>query len=288
MVARNAKCVFACGSGVCYYNVLMHEWLCHCSMGKRRKPGHVAETATWLARRAEVVQLVRLGYNYRSIASTKRVSVGFVAAAVKRYKETKSHCDRPRSGGPLKATPAVVKKTLSLLRAPKGGTLRKVQAKLRSQGIDISRGTVLNIAHRVGARSAVRIPKPKLTPEHRAARLAWVEARKDDDEKTIQKLVFADEKKFSVTDATNRVWLLPHEPTPIRETRKHPCMLGCFCFCCVAQPTHCLPPTITLLLQLVAFAACVMLDHRFVRLLRCFFLYCREIRSNGEHLSCDH
>jgi len=70
-------------------------------------------------------------------------------------------------------------------------------------------------------RSAVRILKPKLTPEHRAARLAWVEAHKDDDEKIIRKLVFADEKKFVVTGPTHRVWLYPDEPTPIRETRKH-------------------------------------------------------------------
>jgi transposase len=190
-------------------------------MGKRRKKGHVTETATWLARRAEVVELVHLGYNYRSIASTKRVSLRFIAAAVKRYKETKSHCDRPRSGRPLKATPAVSKKVVSMLRDRKVGSLRKVRAKLRSEGIDLSRTTIIRVAHREGLRSAVPIPKPKLTPEHRAARLAWVEAHKDDDEQTIRKLVFTDEKKFAVCDASHRVWLLPYEPTPIRETCKY-------------------------------------------------------------------
>ena len=90
MQVSDDKCVSKCGSGVCCYTVSMHSWLCCCSMGKCRKKGRVAELATWLARQAEVVELVRLGYNYRSIARTKRVSVGFVAAAVKRYKETKS------------------------------------------------------------------------------------------------------------------------------------------------------------------------------------------------------
>jgi len=164
-----------------------------------------------------------------------------------------------------------------MLRAKKGGTVRKVRAKLRGKGIELSVGTLHNIAHRKRMRSAVRIPKPKLTPEHRAARLAWVEARKDDDEKTIQKLVFADEKKFSVTDATDRVWLLPHEPTPIRETRK---CFSVFVFA-VLHSQHCLPTTITLQQQLVAFVACIMLDHRFVNVLLCYFLYCREIRCNG-------
>lgn len=210
----------------------------------RRKKGHVAWPATWLARRAEVVELTRLGYSYRTIARTKRVSLGFIAAAVKRYKLTKTHCDRPRSGRPLKATPAVTKKTISLLQKKKGGTVRKALAKLRGQGIDISRGTVLNIARRVHARSAVRIPKPKLTPEHKAARLAWVKTRLSDGEETIQRLVFADEKKFSVTDATDRVWLLPHEPTPIRETRKHHTCSHVFVFAVLhSQHSACLPPS---------------------------------------------
>jgi len=199
----------------------MHEWLCVYGAAMRRKKGHVVWRATWLARRAEVVELVRLGYNYRTIARTKRVSLGFVAAAVKRYKQTKSHCDRPRSGGPRKVTPRVETMTRTLLHNTKVSSVRKVRAKLRGKGIDLSRGTVHNIAHRGRMRSAVRIPKPKLTPEHRAARLAWVNTRMGDDEKTIQKLVFADEKRFMVHDATHSVWLYPNEPTPIRETRKH-------------------------------------------------------------------
>jgi len=221
----------------------MHEWLCVYGAAMRRKKGHVVWRATWLARRAEVVELVRLGYNYRTIARTKRVSLGFVAAAVKRYKQTKSHCDRPRSGGPRKVTPRVETMTRTLLHNTKVSSVRKVRAKLRGKGIDLSRGTVHNIAHRRGMRSAVRIPKPKLTPEHRAARLAWVEAHKDDDEKTIRKLVFVDEKKFIVTDATHRVWLYPHEPTPIRETHKHYACYSDFVFAVLlAQYTACRLP----------------------------------------------
>ena len=265
----------------------MHEWLCVYSTAMRRKKGHVTWPATWLARRAEVVELVRLGYSYRTIARTKRVSLGFVAAAVKRYKQTKSHCDRPRSGGPRKATPRVAKITMSLLHDTKVGSVRKVRAKLRGKGIDLSRGTVNNIAHRGGMRSGVRIPKPKLTPEHRAARLAWVEARKDDDEKTIQKLVFADEKKFMVTDATHRVWLYPNEPTPIRETRKHHTCYACFVFAVMhsqytarspsSRRSNSSSPLLHASGLIVVLLVCCL----------CFFLYCREIRSNGEHLSGD-
>jgi transposase len=205
-------------------------------MGKRRRQGHITGRATWLARRAEVVQLVQLGYNYRSIARTKRVSVGFVAAAVKRYAETKSHCDRSRSGAPIKATPAVNKKAVRLLQNRMMGSVRKVRAKLCNKGIDLSLTTVRNIAHRTGLRSAVPIPKPKLTPEHRELRLAWVNTNNYEDEEKIRSLVFADEKKFCVTDATHRVWLLPHEPTPIRETRKQYSLVFVCCFC-VAIPT---------------------------------------------------
>ena len=125
-------------------------------VGRRRKKGHVTETATWLARRAEVVELVRLGYNYRSIARTKRVSLHFVAAAVKRYKGTKSHCDRPRSGAPLKATWAVTKKAVSLLRDRKVGSVRKVRAKLRGEGIDLSHTTINRVARACDLRCVYR------------------------------------------------------------------------------------------------------------------------------------
>jgi len=59
----------------------------------RRKKGDVAETATWLAWRAVVVELVRLGYSYMTIARIKSVGLCFIAAAVKRYKATNSNCD---------------------------------------------------------------------------------------------------------------------------------------------------------------------------------------------------
>jgi hypothetical protein len=130
-----------------------------------------------------------------------------------------------------------------MLRDRKVGSLRKVRAKLRSEGIDLSRTTIIRVAHREGLRSAVPIPKPKLTPEHRAARLAWVEAHKNDDEQTIRKLVFTDEKKFAVCDASHRVWLLPYEPTPIRETRKyHACFaLSVFAVLHTQHTACCLP-----------------------------------------------
>ena len=122
-------CHTTSGSGIADIVVVFAESM-------RRPPGHHTKLATWEARRAEVVELRRLGWNYKTIARTKRVSLSFVAAAVKRYKETKSHCDRPRSGRPLKATPAVAKKTVSLLRDKKVGSVRKARAKLRGKGID--------------------------------------------------------------------------------------------------------------------------------------------------------
>ena len=75
------------GSGVADIIVVFAESM-------RRPLGHHAKLATWQTRRAEVVELRRLGWNYKTIASTKRVSLSFVAAAVKRYKETKAHADR--------------------------------------------------------------------------------------------------------------------------------------------------------------------------------------------------
>jgi len=110
---------------------------------------------------------------------------------------------------------------VSLQRDRIMGNIRKVLAKLRGKGIDLSVVTVHNIAHCECLRSAVCIQKPKLTSEHRAARLAWVETRMSGDEEKSRKVVIADENTLLVPDASPRVWLLPDEPTPIRETCKH-------------------------------------------------------------------
>jgi hypothetical protein len=177
--------------------------------------------ARWIAKRAEVVELRRLGHSFRSIAHTKRCSLSFVQDALRRVAETQSHADRPRSGRPRKVTAAVAKQTVALLRNRKVGSVRKARLKLRGSGIDLSVGTIHNIAQRADLRSAVPIPKPKLTPEHRQLRLAWATAHDDDTEETIRRFVFSDEKSFLVTDVSHRLWLRPAEPTPIRETGTH-------------------------------------------------------------------
>ena len=82
--------------------------------------------------------------------------------------------------------------------------------------------TVRKMAHMVPLRSAVSIRMPKLTKEHRAARLAWATQHLNDEEETIKRRVFVDEKQFRVGDRSHRVWLEPIEPTPIRETRNYP------------------------------------------------------------------
>jgi len=122
------------------------------------------------------------------------------------------------------------------------GNIRKVLAKLRGKGIDLSVVTVHNIAHCECLRSAVCLQKPKLAPEHRAARLARVETRMSGNEEKIRKLVIADENKLLVTDASPRVWLLPDDPTPIRETRKHHACSDVFVFAVLhSQHTACSP-----------------------------------------------
>jgi len=153
------------------------------------------------------------------------VSLGFVAAAVKRKAETKSNFDRQRSGRPPRITTTIVKRTTKLLRETNTGSIRKASVELRRKGIDVSRTTVGRIAKRAHLRSALPITKPVLTRAARAARLAWATLHLNDDDDTIERYVFEDEKWFRVTDPTHRVWLYPTEPTPIREKAAHPLQL---------------------------------------------------------------
>lgn len=106
----------------------------------------------------------------------------------------------------------------------------------------ILQSTALLIASRVAICCAYTEAKANTAASSSTASVAWVEAHKDDDEKTIRKLVFADEKRFAVCDASHRVWLLPHEPTPIRETRKYHACFSVFVFAVLhSQHTACCP-----------------------------------------------
>jgi hypothetical protein len=67
--------------------------------------------------------------------------------------------------------------------------------------------------------SAVAIPTPRLTPEHRAARFECANRHLNDTENTIRCLVFIDEKQFQISHAAHRVWFRSVDPTPIRQTR---------------------------------------------------------------------
>ena len=61
--------------------------------------------------------------------------------------------------------------------------------------------------------------------------------------------------------------------------------IGLFLLCCTADTLLAIQHHAQQ--QRVTFPVRIMLDRRFVRVLPVFFLCCREIRSNGEHLSCD-
>ena len=59
-----------------------------------------------------------------------------------------------------------------------------------------------------------------LTEDQKKARLAYALAHVNDDDETIVKRVFADEKRFSVGGGNTGLWLLKNEPRPIREKSK--------------------------------------------------------------------
>jgi transposase len=197
-----------------------------------RRPRRIVLSATDVSKRAEAVALRRAGWPFRRIAKHLRCSVGFVAAAVRRNRETKSNLDRPRSGRPTIVTRQLRRRVVQLARQKRTGSVRKARAALISEGTPLSYGTVRGIVHAAGLRSYKRRKVPRLTAAHKAARLAWATALLNEPETETVKRVFADEKYFVVGGRSDRLWLYPWEPRPIKEVGKRPSLFSGARVCC--------------------------------------------------------
>jgi transposase len=192
-----------------------------CSQMKRDPRRYSEAHHKRIAARAEAVALRSVGVSVRRVARITHMHRSTVWRAQQRYKQTKRHSDRKRSGRPSTLTRAVKRKIKTLLHDRNVGSLRKTAQYLGADGVRVSKSTVWNVAKRAKMKNRKPIPKPWSTPAHKAARLHWARARLRDRATAHYKFVFSDEKTFVVSDASARVWLWDDEPVPVRSTRKH-------------------------------------------------------------------
>jgi hypothetical protein len=128
--------------------------------------------------------------------------------------------DRHRSGRPEKLSRKQKNRLRALLKRKKGGTLRRATAAFNaSSRVQIDKETTRRVAQRKGLQHRMRTKKPDLRPYHKAARVAFAQARRPNN--FWRKVFWSDEKTFGLRYDQRGQWVeVGEEPEP-RRTEKY-------------------------------------------------------------------
>jgi transposase len=166
-----------------------------------------------------MVELWHSGVTARKIARRLKCNEKTVRNAVARFASTKSIEDRPRSGRPSKLTSPIKRRIGNWALRPGGGTVRRIKQQMEKRGVKLGIGTVHKALVQLGFEAKNPVPKPLLTEDHCARRMAFATDHLNDSKYKIRKVVYSDEKYFVANGFTRKVWVRPGDQPPVRPTR---------------------------------------------------------------------
>ncbi len=171
-----------------------------------------------------VIDLVNKGHTQTSVAALLDRSRKFVYETIRRFEETGSTCDRPRSGRPPKLTPAITLELKSKVQGQSHQSLERIKGDLsRDYGISVATAAISAALHRVGLHSGTRQRAPKITPKQAKDRVAWCNKHLHGD---FSDWVWLDEKQFLFGRISNphndRVWVEKGQEVPPAEEEAYP------------------------------------------------------------------
>lgn len=158
---------------------------------------------------------------YSSIQREYGYTYPFIARWSKRYRETGSVDDLPRSGRPRKLNPQARALLTRSLKHRQTASLRKTAKYMeRVHNIHLSPNTVRAEAQRLGLVYRRRQKKPLLNNRQKVARLRF--ARKRRPRGFWRQVFWTDEASFALYSDTKGAWVEKGSDAPVRETVKWP------------------------------------------------------------------
>jgi len=142
--------------------------------------------------RGRAIAWVQDGVSLRQVATRLRVSVSVISRLIQRVNATGSAQERPRSGRPA----------------------NRIRTRLRAATrVNISCQTVRRRLHEFGLNARRPAVRQRLTPAHKAARLAFCRRHVRWTRQQWANVLFSDESRFSLhhNDGRIRVWRRPGE-----------------------------------------------------------------------------
>jgi transposase len=169
--------------------------------------------------RFRIVELARLHYSIRQIATLIPCAVGTVHSILQRYAQTGDVQERQGRGRPRLLQGRVANRLSNLITHNRRASAATLALELqRHTGQRVSRRTVSRARRQLGFHPVHSQPIPELAPHHIAARLAYAQNHAAD---TWHYTMFSDEVMFTLGEDLRVSWIRQGEDRPHIETTQH-------------------------------------------------------------------
>lgn len=160
-------------------------------MGRRS----VSDAIKW-----QMVGMVKTGMSYRAIAAALNVSKTCVEHTVRRYNESGTVMEAPRSGRPRQTTPRQDRKLLVTSRKNRNASLSELLSVMKSEdaNYNLSLSSVSSRLRDQGMNSFFAIRKPLLNTLAQKRRSIWCRQRRGWQKEAWRRVVFSDESRFEL------------------------------------------------------------------------------------------
>jgi transposase len=154
------------------------------------------------AERTQIVTMRSLGMKWSDVVNEMQrifgvtVSVRGCAKIMKKWKESETVVDLPRSGRPKLFDERESRQVRRLALAHRDLTYRQVAAEHATSGTRASKWTVMRTLRRFGLRRRVAVRRPRLTRRMMLTRLKWARDRSKWSLYRWKQVIFCDEKIF--------------------------------------------------------------------------------------------
>lgn len=164
--------------------------------------------------RAKIVTLVEEGHTQADVAARVGVNQSDVSRIVKKFRETNSVHDRPKSGRPRITTDVQDRFITLTARRNRTATAPAIRRDFQhAHNIVICDQTIRNRLHVANLFTRRPLYVPKLTLEHKRNRLEWANEHLEWDENQWRNVLFSDETRIGLVSDSRRirVWRNPNQ-----------------------------------------------------------------------------
>lgn len=178
-------------------------------------------------RKNMIIKLHSKGKSYRQIANKLEISFSTVRNIVKKFRQTGSVLNKPRSGRPPKFSEREKRDIHRIVvRDPTTSASRIAEEVASTSNTTFCLQTVRNVIHKFNYYGRVQRKKPLISETNRKKRLEFAKSFLNKDLDFWKEVIFSDESKYNIfgSDGRKYVWRKPNtefQARHVRPTVKH-------------------------------------------------------------------